>query len=82
MITNQFVDLKVSKTALYDFMRDKYRISLKKAHFHSVNRNSPESLEKRYDWVIRQHQTDIGYLSNCAIVDDAAFHIDMKRTVA
>ncbi|CAO3699281.1 unnamed protein product [Rhizopus stolonifer] len=52
-LTSQFMRLKVSKTALYDFMTDKCRISLKKAHFHSVDRNSPDSLEQRHDWVTR-----------------------------
>lgn len=36
--------IEVAKTALYNFMRDKCRISLNKAHFHSVDRNAPEKL--------------------------------------
>ena len=43
-LTNKFEDLSISKTALYNFVTEKCRISLKKAHFHSVERNSPEKI--------------------------------------
>lgn len=39
-LTSQFMDLKVSNVASCDFTRNKCRVSLKKAHFHSVNLNS------------------------------------------
>ena len=51
-LTSQFMGLQVPKIALFDFMRDKCRI-IKKAHFKSLDRNSPDSLEKRPDWVPR-----------------------------
>lgn len=37
-LSAQFMDLSISKTAVYNFMKEKCRISLKKAHFHSVER--------------------------------------------
>ncbi|KAG2207392.1 hypothetical protein INT47_006867 [Mucor saturninus] len=52
------------------------------AHFHSKERNSPENIQKRYDWVVRWSQTDMDYMSNCAFIDEAAFHINLKRTMA
>ncbi|KAG0807782.1 hypothetical protein G6F17_010171 [Rhizopus arrhizus] len=63
-------------------MKEKCRISLKKAHFHSVERNSSENIEKKYEWLKRWLETDMDYLSNCIFIDEAAFHIDMKKTVA
>ncbi|KAK4521056.1 uncharacterized protein ATC70_004046 [Mucor velutinosus] len=41
-LTVLFSDLKISKTTLYNFVTNKCKISLKRAHFHSVDRNSPE----------------------------------------
>ena len=81
-LTNEFSDLSISKTALYNFVTEKCRISLKRAHFHSVERNSPEKIEQRRQWVIRWMSTDMDYNSNCVFIDEAAFHINMKRSVA
>ena len=63
-------------------MKEKCRISLKKAHFHSVERNSSENIERRYKWIKRWMETGMDYLSNCIFIDEAAFHINMKRNVA
>ncbi|KAG2200906.1 hypothetical protein INT47_003141 [Mucor saturninus] len=41
-----------------------------------------DSTQKRYDWVVRWSQTDMDYMSNCAFIDEAAFHINLKRTMA
>lgn len=81
-LTSQFMGIEVAKAALYNFMRDKCRISLNKAHLHSVDRNAPENLDNRFNWVTRWMQTDMDYLSHCVFIDQAAFHINMKRTVA
>lgn len=58
-LKSNFMGLEVSKTALYDFTREKCRIGLKKAHFHSVKSNLPENLEKRHSWETRWQQTDM-----------------------
>jgi transposase len=58
-LASQFMGLEVSKTALYDFTKEKCRINLKKAHFHSVERNLPENPEKRHDWETGWQQTDM-----------------------
>jgi len=81
-LSAQFMDLSISKTAVYNFMKEKCRISLKKAHFHSAERNSSENIERRYKWIKRWMETDMDYLSNCIFIDEAAFHINMKRNVA
>jgi hypothetical protein len=81
-LSAQFMDLSISKTAVYNFMKEKCRISLKKAHFHLVERNSSENIEIRYKCIKRWMETDMDYLSNCVFIDEAAFHTNMKRTVA
>ncbi|KAG0167989.1 hypothetical protein DFQ28_004015 [Apophysomyces sp. BC1034] len=49
-LTKQFEGLVIKKTAVHDFMKAKCNISLKKAHFHPLARNSKETINKRYEW--------------------------------
>lgn len=81
-LTTQFTDLKISKTALYNFATAKCLISFKKAHFHSVERNSPEKIEERFLWVKRYMDTDLDYKTNCIFIDEFAFHINLKQNFA
>ncbi|EIE84531.1 hypothetical protein RO3G_09241 [Rhizopus delemar RA 99-880] len=81
-LTDQFANLDIKKSALHDFMTKKCKISLKRAHFQLVERNSPEKNEDRHAWVTKWLQTDMDYLSSCVFVDEAAFHINMKRSYA
>ncbi|KAI8639716.1 hypothetical protein BD408DRAFT_349481, partial [Parasitella parasitica] len=78
-LTNQFSEIKISTTGLYNFMTKECKISLKRAHFHSVDRNSPEKIENRFQWVTKWSETDMDFMSNCVFIDEAAFHINMKR---
>ena len=52
-LTDQFANLDIKKSALHDFMTKKCKISLKRAHFQSVERNSPEKIEDRHAWVTK-----------------------------
>lgn len=47
----QFKDLSIKKSALHEFLTEKCQITLKRAHFHSVKRNSLAKIEERYKWV-------------------------------
>ncbi|KAG1448381.1 hypothetical protein G6F56_008958 [Rhizopus delemar] len=67
-LTSKFEDLSISKTALYNFVAEKCRISLKKAHFHSVERNSPKKIQERHDWVVKWNETDLGFTRARAVV--------------
>jgi hypothetical protein len=51
VLTNKFGKIEIGKTAFYNFVREKCRITWKKAHFESVDRNCTEKLDERYDWV-------------------------------
>ncbi|KAI8875226.1 hypothetical protein K501DRAFT_203071 [Backusella circina FSU 941] len=51
-LTSQFEGLQISKTALYDFIKNKCRISVKRAYFHSVDTmklKSAELIKKAHD---------------------------------
>jgi hypothetical protein len=78
----QFMGLEIRKSALHKFLTEKCQFSLKRAHFHSVERNSPEKIEERYNWVKQWQETDMDFTSNCVFIDEAAFHINMKRNYA
>ncbi|KAG0938412.1 hypothetical protein G6F57_006859 [Rhizopus arrhizus] len=80
-LTTQFADLKISKSSLHEFVTEKCRISLKRAHFHSIERNSPQKIEERYQRVKQWEKTDLDFKSNCVFIDETAFHIDMKRSM-
>lgn len=81
-LTTKSTDLNFSKAVLYNFMKEKCRISLKKIRFHSVERNSPENIERRYAWIKIWLKTRIDYLINCIFIDEATSHINMERTFA
>ncbi|CEP16997.1 hypothetical protein [Parasitella parasitica] len=81
-LTSQFEGLQISKTAFYNFVKDKCRISVKRAYFHSVERNSPAKIRERKEWVQRWQQTDMDYISNCIFIDESGFNINMKRSIA
>ncbi|KAG0975087.1 hypothetical protein G6F29_011780 [Rhizopus arrhizus] len=49
-LSTQFHDLKVSRSTVYNFMKSECNLSLKKADFHSIERNSSAKIEERHDW--------------------------------
>jgi hypothetical protein len=79
---SQFIDLSIYKSALHKFITTKCNMSLKRDHFHSVERTCSEKIEERYQWVKHWLETDMDYTSNCVFIDEAAFHIIMKHTFA
>ncbi|GAN06739.1 conserved hypothetical protein [Mucor ambiguus] len=81
-LTASFIELEISKTALYNFVTKNCNISLKRAHFHSVDRNSLRKIKERREWVEKWMDTNIDYMNNCVFIDEAAFYINMKRTFA
>ncbi|KAI8644825.1 hypothetical protein BD408DRAFT_430106 [Parasitella parasitica] len=50
-LTTSFIDLETSKTALYNFVANNCRISLKRAQFYLVDRNSPGRIKNRKEKV-------------------------------
>ncbi|CEG83032.1 hypothetical protein RMATCC62417_17010 [Rhizopus microsporus] len=81
-LLKRFSDLKILRSTVYNFMRNECNLSLKKADFHSIERNSPAKIEERHDWVSRWGNTDMKFLTNCVFLDESAFDINMKRSRA
>ncbi|KAG1442515.1 hypothetical protein G6F56_011033 [Rhizopus delemar] len=81
-LLERFNDLKISRSTVYNFMRSEYNLSLKKADFHSIERNCPAKIEEWYDWVCTSEHTDMNSLTNCVFLDESAFDINMKRSRA
>jgi hypothetical protein len=63
-------------------MRSEWNLSLKKADFHSIERNSPAKIEEQHNWDCKWENTDMNFLTNCVFVDESAFDINMKRSRA
>jgi transposase len=80
-LLKQFHDLKYH-AALLITLRRECNLSLKKADFHSVERNSQTKIEERYDWVRKWENADMNFLTNCVFLDESAFDINMKRSRA
>ncbi|CEI95404.1 hypothetical protein RMCBS344292_09592 [Rhizopus microsporus] len=58
-LLQRFQDLKVSKSTVYNFVRTECNLSLKKAQFQPVDRNSGEKIQERFDWLRKWECTDI-----------------------
>ncbi|KAG1164952.1 hypothetical protein G6F36_013604 [Rhizopus arrhizus] len=63
-------------------MTTECNLSIKQAQFQPVERNSEEKIQQRYDWVQKWQQTDLDFTTNCVSLDEAAFHINLKRGMA
>ncbi|CAO3667068.1 unnamed protein product [Rhizopus microsporus] len=64
-LLQKFQDLKVSKSTVYNFVRTECNLSLKKAQFQPVDRNSEEKIQERFDWLRKWDCTDMGFTCRC-----------------
>ncbi|KAL1925861.1 hypothetical protein VTP01DRAFT_7285 [Rhizomucor pusillus] len=80
-LLQRFEGLKVSKSTVSDFLRAQCNLSLKKARFQPVDRNS-EKIQERRDWVRKWEGTYMDFRTNCVFLDESAFHVNMKRSMA
>lgn len=67
-LMKQSTDFEYLHNGCIQLYERKCRIGLRKAHFHPINRNSPENIERRPNWVKRWMQTDMDFLSDCVCV--------------
>lgn len=77
-----FTGIKVSKSTVHDFVRMHWNLSLKKAQFQPVDRNSEEKIKERLDWIRKWEKTDMDFTKNWVFLDESTFHINMKRSMA
>lgn len=78
----KFEGIRVSKTTLHRFVKNECNLTLKKAKFYPTDRNSEANIQGRSDWVRKWDKTDMDYRKNCVFLDESAFHINMKRSMA
>lgn len=52
------------KVTIYNLMKTECNLSVKQVEFYSVERNSPEKIEDRHDWVRKREQTDMDFLTS------------------
>ncbi|KAG1451367.1 hypothetical protein G6F46_008779 [Rhizopus delemar] len=81
-LTQNFADLNVSRSTIYNFMTTECNLSIKQAQFQPVERNNEEKIQQRYDWVQKWQQTDMDFITNRVFLDDSVFHINLKRCMA
>ncbi|CEJ05593.1 hypothetical protein RMCBS344292_19531 [Rhizopus microsporus] len=81
-LKQMFTELKVSKTTLFDFVKQHCNLSLKKARLQPKDRNSEEKIQERLDWIRKWEKADMDFTRNCVFLDESAFHISLKRSMA
>ncbi|KAL1933277.1 hypothetical protein VTP01DRAFT_7367 [Rhizomucor pusillus] len=79
-LLQRFKGLKVSKSTVYDFVRTQCNLSLKKARFQPVDRNSEATIQEHLGWVRKWEGSDMDFRTNCVFLDESAFHVNMKRS--
>ncbi|KAL1928080.1 hypothetical protein VTP01DRAFT_2996 [Rhizomucor pusillus] len=81
-LLQRFKGLKVSKSTVYDFVRTQCNLSLKKARFQPVDKDSGAKVRERLDWLSKWETTHMDFRKNCVIFYESAFHVNMKRSMA
>lgn len=79
-LTSKFEDLSISNTAL-QLCNQKLRNQFEESIFLLSRAKQLEKNQERYDRVVRWYEIDPDFMSNCISIDEAVFHINMKRFV-
>ncbi|KAG1137521.1 hypothetical protein G6F37_011194 [Rhizopus arrhizus] len=53
-----------------------------KARFQPIDRNSEEKIQERLDWIRKWEKIDMDFTTNCIFLDESAFHINLKCSMA
>ncbi|KAG0163018.1 hypothetical protein DFQ30_000860 [Apophysomyces sp. BC1015] len=77
-----FTGLKVFKITLHEFIKKHCNLSPKKAQFQLIDKNSEEKIKECLDWIRKWEKTNMDFTRNCILLDESAFHISMKRSMA
>ncbi|ORE10505.1 hypothetical protein BCV72DRAFT_332972 [Rhizopus microsporus var. microsporus] len=77
-----FTELKVSKSTLFDSVKNCCNLSLKKARLRPIDRNSEDKIQERLDWVRKCEKSDIDFTRNYVFLDEPTFHISSKSSMA
>ncbi|CEP16413.1 hypothetical protein [Parasitella parasitica] len=79
-LNTSFGNLAISKRTLYRYMADLWLFSLKRIRLEPEDRNSPEKIQQRKEWVIAAQVVGVDYLKNSVFIDEAGFNANLRRT--
>jgi hypothetical protein len=77
-----FTELKASKSTLFDFVKKRCNLSLKRVRLQPVDQNSEEKTQERLGWIRKWEKIDMNFMTNCVFLDESAFHINLKHSMA
>ncbi|RCI07312.1 hypothetical protein CU098_013931 [Rhizopus stolonifer] len=60
-------------------LKNNMLISVKKSTFEPKIRNSDKNLQTRYEWFLKQKDSDLGYERNCVFIDEAEISIEVGK---
>lgn len=60
-------------------MKDECNLSIQSVTRHSVQRNSPKTIEARAVWVAEWSAKGNDYHSDCVFIDESGFNLNMTR---
>ncbi|KAG1344247.1 hypothetical protein G6F62_004549 [Rhizopus arrhizus] len=79
-LTSNFEDLSLSKRTVYRYLADLWIFTLKGVQLEPVERNTPERILARKEWVEGLRDTDVDYMRNCVFIDEAGFNANLRRS--
>ncbi|GAA5803518.1 hypothetical protein HPULCUR_009000 [Helicostylum pulchrum] len=79
-LTSNFEDLSLSKRTVYRYLADLWIFTLKGVQLEPVERNTPERILARKEWVEGLRDTDVDYMRNCVFIDEADFNANLRRS--
>ncbi|CEP14235.1 hypothetical protein [Parasitella parasitica] len=76
----ELADKGISASGLWRFLTERIGFTLKRTKAVEERRNSPETIEQRYDYVVKRlPERGISYKTNCIFVDEAGFNANLIR---
>ncbi|KAG2213441.1 hypothetical protein INT47_009115 [Mucor saturninus] len=85
-MTSSFKDSIISKRTLYSYMSDLWIFTVKKVQLDPVERNTPERIQTRKEWVEMVKELGVDYMSNCVFINESGLRKPMvpskKRKLA
>ncbi|RCH92418.1 hypothetical protein CU097_009360 [Rhizopus azygosporus] len=72
-LKQMFTELKVSKTTLFDFVKQHCNLSLKKARLQPIDRDNEEKIQEHLDWVLDEMDL-YPHMKGHYLMDNAPIH--------
>ncbi|CCE73036.1 Piso0_000047 [Millerozyma farinosa CBS 7064] len=77
-LQENFMDLKVSPSTVYKFVRKVCRLSFKRISLVPSARVSEKTINERLEWA-KTWKPILDFSKNCVFIDEAGFNIGMRR---